>query len=148
VELLNYLREGYNWMLLLVALTSGGFLLWPLVRGGSGANGVSTLEATQLMNNRRTVVIDVRDPSEFATGSLLGARNIPLAELESRVTEVGKNKENPVVVLCAMGTRSARAVSQLRAQGYAEAVSLSGGIKAWVDAGLPIKRSGESGQIG
>jgi rhodanese-related sulfurtransferase len=144
VELLKYLLEGYNWVLVLVALTSGGLLVWPVISGRAGGTGVSTLEATQLINTRNAVLLDVRDAAEFATGSILGAKNIPLADLESRIAEVGKNKTVAVVAVCAMGSRAAKAATLLRAQGYAEAVSLTGGIKAWVDAGLPLKRSNDA----
>ena len=53
-----------NWMLILVALASGGMLLWPSLTGGGGA-GISPAAAVQLINRERAVVIDVCDAAEY-----------------------------------------------------------------------------------
>lgn len=74
------------------------------------------------------VVIDVREPSEFAEGSVPGARNIPLGELVDRVGEIPRGVT--IACLCRSGGRSARAQEFLIGQGY-EAVNLTGGMLAW-----------------
>ena len=84
--LLKFVTE--NIFLIAVACVSGAMLLWPLVRRGAGGASVSTLEATVLMNKKDSLVLDVRESSEFVQGHILGARNIPLDELAGRVKEI------------------------------------------------------------
>jgi len=79
------------------------------------------------------LLIDVREPSEHATSRIDGARLIPLRQLQSHVKSLPKDR--PIVVHCAVGGRSAVAVAMLKVQGF-DARNLSGGIKAWLKAGL------------
>ena len=129
-----------NWMLILVALTSGAMLLWPLLQGGGGA-GVTPAAAVQLINREKAVVIDVCEPDEFKTGHVTGARSIPLAELEAKLPGAVKNKATPLVLVCASGARSGRAVAVARKLGYENAQSMAGGMKSWRDANLPVERA-------
>jgi len=129
-----------NIFLILVALVSGAMLLWPLVRRGTGGPWVNTLEATQLINRNDALVVDVRDAAEYAKGHILGARNIPLAELERRAEELMKHKAKPLIVYCDTGSRISGALPILRKQGFGSVVNLSGGYAAWQQAGLPVER--------
>lgn len=129
-----------NWMLILVALVSGSMLLAPLVRGGGGG-GISPAAAVQLINREKAVVIDVCDSAEYQAGHVGGAKSIPLAELETKLPTVVKNKATPVVLVCASGARSARAVAIARKLGYDNAQSLAGGLKSWRDANLPVEKA-------
>jgi len=72
-------------------------------------------------------VIDVRTVAEYASGSYKGATNIPLAELSARLPELG-NKQKPLVVYCASGMRSAKAVKILAAAGFLD-VTDAGGLR-------------------
>lgn len=127
-----------NVWLILLALVSGGMLLWPnLQRRGAQ---VSLLEATRLINQGKTLILDVRDPAEFAAGHVPDARNVPLKDLHSRVSELDKFKNRPVIVVCASGARSSRALSELKKAGFTEAQSLSGGLAAWQAQGLPTAK--------
>lgn len=126
-----------NIFLIAIALISGGMLAWPLVRNRAAGPALSTLQATQLINSRNAVVVDVRTPQEFATGSLPGARNVPLDKLGEKMPDFKKDK--PVIVVCASSSRAGRAAAQMRASGYAEVYVLAGGVAAWRDAGLPIR---------
>ena len=65
-----------NWPLIAVAVVSGLMLIWPLF-AGRGGNRVSTLEATQLINQKDAVIVDIRDQAEFARGHIAGARSLP-----------------------------------------------------------------------
>ncbi|AVO36226.1 rhodanese-like domain-containing protein [Ottowia oryzae] len=129
-----------NWMLILVALASGGMLLWPSLTGGGGA-GISPAAAVQLINRERAVVIDVCDPAEYTAEHVGGAKNIPLAELEAKLPTTVKNKATPLVLVCASGMRAGRAVAVARKLGYDKADALSGGLKAWREANLPIEKA-------
>ena len=74
-------------------------------------------------------IIDVRSPDEFASGHIDGARNIPVDEIGGRTDEVGK-PDQPVVVYCRSGMRSAQAKSTLEAAGFTQVYNL-GGISRW-----------------
>ena len=129
-----------NILLIAVALVSGAMLLWPLVRRGTGGPWVSTLDATRLINQKDAPVLDLRDPAEFAAGHIIGARNLPLAQLAARAAELDKLKGKPVIVYCATGNSASGAMSTLKQRGIDEAYNLSGGFAAWRQAGLPVER--------
>ena len=129
-----------NLLLFVVALVSGGMLLWPLVRRSFGGPSVSPAEATQLINRQDALVIDVREPAEFAAGHLLGAKNLPLARLAAPGADVAKRKDRPVIVYCDGSDRAGKAASALKKLGFARVLNLAGGIKAWQDAGLPVEK--------
>lgn len=119
-----------------LTLISGGALLWPVLQ--QRGNKVSILQATQMINQGKTVILDVREPAEFAGGHIRDARNIPLGELPKRVGELDKFKSKTVIVVCASGARSSKAASQLKHAGFSDVFSLNGGLAAWQTQGMPI----------
>jgi rhodanese-related sulfurtransferase len=130
----------HNWSLVLIAVVSGGLLLWPTIsRGARG--GLTPAGAVQLINRERAVVVDVCESDEFAAGHVAGARNIPLNQLEKRLPEVVKNKALPVVLVCQTGGRSQRALGVAKSLGYEKAVVLGGGLGAWKEANLPLEKA-------
>ena len=122
------------WMIA-VALISGGALLFPVLQR-RGAK-LTQLQATQVMNQGKTVVLDVRDAEEFAAGHLPNAKNIPLADLSSRLKELEKSKNGTIIAVCERGVRSASAVGVLKKAGFEQVFSLEGGVSAWKTQGLP-----------
>jgi rhodanese-related sulfurtransferase len=132
---MKFLTE--NLALIAIAFVSGAMLVWPLVRRGAAGASVGTLEATMLINQKDAVVIDIREPGEFAQLHILNARSVPLGEIEARIKELERFKEKPVIVSCATGNRSGSAASALRKHGFTNVVNLAGGIAAWQQAGLP-----------
>jgi rhodanese-related sulfurtransferase len=135
---LNFLLD--NWPLVLAALTSGGLLLWPTLTGRAVA-GVSPAEAVQLVNREKGIVIDVSEPEEFAKGHAVGARNIPFGQIEGHKS-LPTNKANPLVLVCPTGARAGRAAGMLHKLGYENARTLTGGLRAWREANLPIEKKG------
>jgi rhodanese-related sulfurtransferase len=127
-----------NWMLILVALTSGAALLLPALLQGKG---LTPAEAVLLMNREKAVVIDVCEPGEFAAGHIAGARNVPLAQLERELSGLVKNKATPSILVCQAGSRSGRALAVARKLGYDKAQSLAGGLKAWREASMPVAKA-------
>ncbi|MCJ7798174.1 MAG: rhodanese-like domain-containing protein [Polaromonas sp.] len=132
-----------NWMLISVALASGGMLVWPMIAGGMNAGALTAGGAVQLINREKAVVVDVCSTTEFAAGHVVGAKNVPLDELESRLPGVVKNKALPVILVCASGARSSRAVAIAKKLGYEQAQSLGGGLKAWKEANLPVEKASQ-----
>jgi rhodanese-related sulfurtransferase len=129
-----------NWMLIAVALASGGMLLWPAIQGATGG-GLSTANAVQLINRERAVVVDVCEPEEFAAGHVGGARNVPVGQFEQRLPEVVKNKTVPLILVCPTGARANRVLAIAKKLGYEKAQVLAGGLKAWKDANLPLEKA-------
>lgn len=129
-----------NVLLIAVALISGGMLVWPLVRGGSGSSSIGTAEAVRLINREKAVLIDVSEPREYDNGHAANSRNVPVGQIENS-KDLPSNKALPLVVLCPTGARAGRAAATLRKLGYANAKSVSGGNNAWRDAGLPMQKS-------
>ena len=135
---MNFLLD--NWLLVMVALASGGLLVWQTFVKGGGAGAIGTTEAVRLINRERAVLVDVGEPVEFAAGHAKGSRNIPLAALEGS-KDLPTNKALPLVLLCPTGARAGRAAGLLRKAGHAQAIALAGGLAAWRDAGLPVEKS-------
>lgn len=132
---MKFITEPSNIILIVVAVVSGAALLIPALQR-RGAK-VSLLQATQLINQPKSIIIDVRDIAEFETGHIKGAKNIPLTELNNRLSEIEKSKAHPAIIVCATGKRSATAVALLLKAGFTQAVSLEGGLTAWREQGLP-----------
>ena len=129
-----------NWMVIAIALASGSMLLWPVL-GGAAAGGIAPDAAVQLMNREKAVVVDVCEPAEFAAGHVVGAKNIPLSQLDGQLAATVKNKAVPLILVCQSGMRSRRAVAVAKKLGFDNAQSLSGGLGAWRAANLPIERA-------
>jgi rhodanese-related sulfurtransferase len=129
-----------NWMLISIAVASGGMLLWPVVQG-AGGGGLVPAAAVQLINREKAVVIDVCEPGEFAAGHVVGARNVPLGELETKLGAAVKNKALPLILVCQSGARSGRAVAIAKKLGYEQAQSLAGGLSGWRAANLPVEKA-------
>lgn len=126
-----------NWYLIVLALVSGGLLLVPTLKGAK-AGSLSAAEAVQLINREKAVVIDVREPEEYAAGHITNAKNVPLAQLDERLPTLVKNKALPLVLVCAKGPRAARAEAAVKKLGYDKAKTLAGGMQAWRTAGMPV----------
>ncbi len=127
-----------NWMLITVALASGLALLFPALNKGQG---LSPQDMVQLMNREKAIVIDVCEPDEFARGHVIGAKNLPLGQLEEKLAHVVKSKSAQVVMVCQVGARSARAAATARKLGFENVQSLAGGLKAWQAASMPVEKA-------
>ncbi len=129
-----------NWMLIAIALSSGFFLLLPVLQGAA-PSGLSPRAAVLCMNREKALVIDVCGADEFAAGHVKGALHVPLNELETRLAGVAKNKSQPLIMVCASGMRSKRAQAAAQKLGYEKVHSLQGGLAAWKEANLPVAKS-------
>lgn len=130
-----------NSWLIALALGSGLMLVIPAFSGGT-AKRATVAQTTLLMNQKKAVLIDIRD-DELAQkmGYLGGAKRVLAAELESKVPSLVKSKDTPIVVACQVGQRSSGAAKTLQKLGYTEVYSMDGGANAWMDAGMPIKKT-------
>ena len=117
-----------------------------LLRRFKGEETVRWIEVGELaprLDVAKTIaIIDVRGADEFAgpLGHIPNARNLPLAELQHRVEELGSLTETPIVLVCRTDKRSASAAALLEAAGFRDVVVLRGGMVRWNEAGLPVAR--------
>lgn len=103
------------------------------------AKDITSTEAKALMDRSKNVyLLDVRTADERRQGYIPGSVLIPIDSIEKRLGEIPKNR--PVIVYCAVGSRS-RAVSQaLAGKGYAEVYNMKDGVFGWYRNGLPVQK--------
>ncbi len=132
-----------NWYLVVAMVVSGAYLIWPEIQKLLGASAeVGTLEAVQLINQKNAVILDVREATEYSGGRIANAKQIPLSQLASKLKELEKFKEKPIIVACRAGMRSAGAVKVLKQNAFNQVYQLKGGLTAWQQANLPLEKQG------
>jgi rhodanese-related sulfurtransferase len=107
----------------------------------SAAGPISPADVTRLLAVAPASVrlLDVRTPGEFGTAHIAGSYNVPVDLLAEHATEISA-LDMPVVLICQSGQRAARADAVLRSSGLRQLRILDGGMRAWLDAGLPVNR--------
>jgi rhodanese-related sulfurtransferase len=112
----------------------------PPMPGSPGPASVTVQEAAELRrgdDGEGALIVDVREPNEFAQGRVEGAVLLPLGQFAARYTELPRDRK--LLMLCRSGARSASATQFLAAQGFDNAANIEGGMIAWHNAGLPMK---------
>ena len=109
---------------------------------------IREIAPNDVARHRKCVLIDVREPVEFATGRIEGSINIPRGVLEFQVDAdpavanvsdpALSHKQQAIVVYCRTGGRAALAAQSLQRLGFSDVCSIAGGITGWTDAGLPV----------
>lgn len=127
---------------ILSALTLAAWVLVPGYAAAAETAVSPAVLAERLAQRPAPYLLDVRTPEEFAAGHIAGAVNIPVQELEHRLSEVPAT--TPVVVYCHSGRRAGKAASLLQARGR-PVTELDGSILGWRAAGLPEVRAAGSG---
>ena len=87
-------------------------------------------------------LLDVRTPGEYSTAHIAGSYNVPVNVLAEHAAEIAA-LDIPVVLICQSGQRAGRADAVLRASGHRQLRVLDGGMRAWLDAGLPVNRGAQ-----
>ena len=100
---------------------------------------MSPQQADELVRQGGAQLVDVREPYEHEAGRIAGSRHIELEQLPGEAASL--DREQPLLFYCRSGSRSALAAQAFAAAGF-EAPNLDGGLKAWVEAGLPIEPDG------
>lgn len=93
---------------------------------------------SKIDNKDKIVIIDVRSKDEYRQGHIKGAKSIPLPDLGDRQDELPKNR--PIAFVCLSGMRSQRATKQASKIGLENVCNVSGGVRAWMQAGFPVKK--------
>ncbi|MGI8554653.1 MAG: rhodanese-like domain-containing protein [Dehalococcoidia bacterium] len=99
---------------------------------------VSVQEAKEMLGRDEVQLIDVREPHEYASGHVPGARLIPLSTIPTKAAELSDDK--PVLFVCGVGQRSALACEYAAAAGKSNLFNLEGGTEGWVRSGLPVEK--------
>lgn len=132
---------GNHWMLSSVHFIVSLLLVQDLLDTATRKyKTASPAAAVALLNQDDTLVIDVRDPAEFAKGHIEGARAISLVRVKEKLFELEPHKNSPILVYCQQGTHSKEACKQLAAAGFTKVYYLEGGIITWQDQKLPLVR--------
>lgn len=97
---------------------------------------VNTLKS--LLDQNQVILVDVREPGEYASERIEGATLKPLSTFDC--STLPKESGKLIVLQCQSGNRSNQAAQKLVTEGASEVVQLAGGLNAWKDAGLPIQR--------
>jgi len=128
-----------NHTLLVFALVTSLLLavFTELRRKATGMMAVQPTDAVKLINND-AVVLDMRSAESFSRGHIVGARNVPMDELDGHLDKLARFKSKPVVAVCDAGITSSKAVNTLRNSGFESVYNLKGGMNAWGQAGLPV----------
>ncbi|MDQ7857393.1 MAG: MBL fold metallo-hydrolase [Armatimonadota bacterium] len=114
---------------------------WAMLRTASPVDEV----AADALDHRpaAALVLDVREPSEYAAGHIAGSLSLPQADLAARLDELPRDR--PIYVICHSGSRSLRAAQFLKQVGYGQVVNVRGGIKAWREAGRRLAQAAPVG---
>jgi rhodanese-related sulfurtransferase len=97
---------------------------------------IDTATAVQLINRENAVVIDIRTPETYQAGHITDAQTISASDLKTPFKKLDKYKNKPLIVVCDAGVSSQKVAAELLAAGF-KAHSLTGGMRAWLDAGIP-----------
>ena len=132
---MNFIKDNIFWIC--VALYCIGALVWPYIRKGAK---ISHAEATKMINQGKTTIIDVRDVKQYQAGHILNAVHVPLTGLEERLPKLDKFKGQTIIVVDEAGKEAGKAAAILKKAGFKPVNSLSGGMNKWVSEGLPVTK--------
>ncbi|MCG6861638.1 MAG: rhodanese-like domain-containing protein [Chromatiaceae bacterium] len=129
---------GNHWMLFaalaaIVALLVHNFLV-------SGKGSLDPVGATDLINHKDALVLDVRPVADFEQGHIINAHNIPMNGFKKQIGTLQKHKDRHILVTCRSGSQSSMACQQLRKDGFGDVYNLRGGVLAWQSANLPLSK--------
>jgi len=98
---------------------------------------IDVQELRQMLKAGGFTLIDVREAQEVMRGKIDGAVPIPRGVLELQIDQVTSNFDEPIVLYCGGGNRSALAAQSLKKMGFTNVSSLIGGWRAWTESGGP-----------
>jgi rhodanese-related sulfurtransferase len=131
-----------NWYLFLALVVVVALLVAPnVMQLMHGIRNLGPSECVMLANRESGVFVDVSEPSEYKTGHIPNALNVPLGTIHQGLPQLDKHKERPVIVVCRTGNRALRGATALRKRGFKTVHVLAGGLAAWEKENLPLERS-------
>jgi rhodanese-related sulfurtransferase len=127
-----------NWIMILMWVFLLGMIINSFLKS---SYDITPQQAVQLMSHESgSLVLDVREDSEYQSGHIKDSIHIPMGVLASRVGELEKYKNKNVILGCRSGSRSGRACSILKKHGFEKVHNLRGGVLAWENDNLPMQK--------
>ena len=130
---LEFVSQQY---ILVAALAAVAFLLFFNESRKSGA-ALSPQQAISMVNAEDGLFLDLRDASDYKLGHIVDALNLPATKIESRMGELEKHKNKPIVLVCKMGQQASAAGKTLKANGFEQVYKMTGGMMEWSNLQLP-----------
>lgn len=124
-----------EWILALAVLVV--IVMLVLHEARKSGPSVSPQQAINLINSESGVFLDLRDGADFKQGHIVEAMHIPAAKLATRIAELEKYKDKPIVLVCKMGQQASAAGKQLKAGGFSRVYKMTGGMMEWSNLQLP-----------
>jgi len=122
--------------ILVAALSAVVFMLFFHESRKSGPS-VSPQQAISMVNAQGGLFLDIRDAGDYKQGHIVDAMHLPAAKLQSRIAELEKHKNNPIVLVCKMGQQASAAGKTLKANGFEHVYKMTGGMMEWSNLQLP-----------
>ena len=145
-RLLAYVAH-HPWLTAGTALVAAVVLAYELRLRTTGSIAVGSAEVVRLMN-QGALLIDLRAKEAYEAGHIGEARHLPTEQLDAELDGLKKWRERPVILYCDSGARSAAATRKLLKAGFAQAVSLDGGVLAWTRDNLPLVKGAATKKAG
>lgn len=134
VFIANHMGLFYAFASILIAL-----MIVEAIRAKRSRARLRPSEAVLLINKQNAVVVDIRNNNSYRSGHIVDALSLPASDLPEAGKKLEKYKNKPLIVVCGNGNDSQKAAADLAKRGY-NAFVLSGGIRAWSSADLPLVR--------
>ncbi|MFT0849569.1 rhodanese-like domain-containing protein [Achromobacter sp. F4_2707] len=134
---MDFFSDQTNLLLIVVAITAAVALALPsfLQRG---AKQIGVNDAIKLTNDQDGLFLDIRSAEHFKAGHIPQSRNVPAADIASKMGSLPKGK--PIIVVCERGRSSVGVVNTLKSNSFEHVYSLQGGLAAWIEAGMPLAK--------
>lgn len=106
----------------------------------SKAFQLNPVAAIRMMNDAETLLLDVRESTEYGNGHIKNAINVPMSSLKEKLQDIMRYKDKPVLAYCSSGVVSGRACKTLKQAGFVNIHNLEGGMSSWQEAKLPVTK--------
>jgi rhodanese-related sulfurtransferase len=141
MSFLTFIHNEWPWFVLLgLMVVALAIIEWR--ENGHGLKVLSLQQGIRLLNDRRTVALDVRSSADFNQGHIHNTKNIDNDEvlLKNAATLI-KKKDLPVLLICEHNHQASRIGKALKAQGYTDINLINGGLSAWRKENLPLENT-------
>lgn len=136
-DFIDFLQRHYELSIVWVVVFV--WLVYSWIKAAfSVVKSLSPQQATMRVNKENALFVDIRNRGEFEKGHIAGAKNVTAEKIKGNDFEgLEKEKNKPIIVVCAAGVTASSTASLLAKAGFADVNVLSGGLNAWTTAGLP-----------
>ncbi len=132
-------------VLLILLLSAVAIFLWKRLSAKGSYKEITPHQLrAMLCKERDFFILDVREPWEYQGGFIYRSLNLPVRKISGQLEELGKLRDERIVVVCKSGLRSKMVCGFLEKEGYSNLSHLKGGIKGWLKMGLGLVRDNET----